>query len=137
MKLTTNRLRKGIQCTEKSYTCHRRFVANFIHKLFLKSFGIKLYQVPVGIPKRFKIRRHFCTFPKLSRILSAYRRLFMITVLFSLFRYYLVNGLPVCEADWQKIVKSNMAAATAAAAAGNGGAPVRKGKVGRPRRSRE
>ncbi|XP_012275255.1 LIM/homeobox protein Lhx9 [Orussus abietinus] len=50
-------------------------------------------------------------------------------------RYCLLSGAPVCETDWHKIVKSS--SVTAAAAAGNGGAPVRKGKVGRPRRSRE
>ncbi|XP_029176992.1 LIM/homeobox protein Lhx9-like [Nylanderia fulva] len=50
-------------------------------------------------------------------------------------RYYLLSGSPVCESDWNKIVKSGVTAATAAA--GNSGAPVRKGKVGRPRRSRE
>ncbi|XP_043271166.1 protein lin-11-like [Venturia canescens] len=54
-------------------------------------------------------------------------------------KYFLVGGSPVCEADYLKIAKSSGATATstAASAAGNGGAPVRKGKVGRPRRSRE
>lgn len=51
-------------------------------------------------------------------------------------RYYLMSGQPVCEMDWQKAVKAASLAA-ASAGAGNGGAPVRKGKVGRPRRSRE
>ncbi|XP_015591862.1 LIM/homeobox protein Lhx9 [Cephus cinctus] len=50
-------------------------------------------------------------------------------------RYCLLSGAPVCETDWHKIVKSSGVAA--ATATGNGGAPVRKGKVGRPRRSRE
>ena len=54
------------------------------------------------------------------------------------FRYFLVSGSPVCETDFLKLVKSpSVGAAAATAAAGNGGAPVRKGKVGRPRRSRE
>lgn len=54
-------------------------------------------------------------------------------------RYYLLSGAAVCETDWHKIVKSSSvnASGTVAAAAGNGGATVRKGKVGRPRRSRE
>lgn len=52
------------------------------------------------------------------------------------YRYYLLSGSPVCETDWHKIVKSSSLTA-AAAATGNSGTPVRKGKVGRPRRSRE
>ncbi|KAI5635409.1 LIM domain-containing protein [Phthorimaea operculella] len=43
-------------------------------------------------------------------------------------RYYMLAGALVCEQDWQKLMKS---------AGGAPGAPVRKGKVGRPRRSRE
>ncbi|XP_004929219.1 LIM domain transcription factor LMO4 [Bombyx mandarina] len=46
-------------------------------------------------------------------------------------RYYMLAGSLVCEQDWQKLMKS-------ANATGQGAtAPVRKGKVGRPRRSRE
>lgn len=51
-------------------------------------------------------------------------------------RYYFISGTLVCEPDYQKIAKSSSMPVTAAAA-GNGGVPVRKGKVGRPRRSRE
>ncbi|XP_046735899.1 LIM/homeobox protein Lhx9-like [Diprion similis] len=43
-----------------------------------------------------------------------------------------LSGAPVCETDWHKMVKS-----AGVGASGNGGAPVRKGKVGRPRRSRD
>lgn len=43
-------------------------------------------------------------------------------------RYYMLTGSLVCEQDWHKLVKG---------ASGAAGAPVRKGKVGRPRRSRE
>lgn len=46
------------------------------------------------------------------------------------FRYYVVGGSSiVCEPDWQKLMKTT----------GNntGTAPLRKGKVGRPRRSRD
>ncbi|XP_031785618.1 LIM domain transcription factor LMO4.2 [Nasonia vitripennis] len=55
-------------------------------------------------------------------------------------RYYLLSGAAVCETDFNKMMKSSpvaVAAAAAAAATGNGGMPTRKGKVGRPRRSRE
>lgn len=41
-------------------------------------------------------------------------------------RYYMLSGSLVCEQDWQKLLKSTAAAPT-----------VRKGKVGRPRRSRD
>ncbi|CAH2233994.1 jg9897 [Pararge aegeria aegeria] len=44
-------------------------------------------------------------------------------------RYYMLAGSLVCEQDWQKLMKNTNAATP--------GAPVRKGKVGRPRRSRE
>ncbi|KOB65563.1 putative LIM domain transcription factor LMO4, partial [Operophtera brumata] len=43
--------------------------------------------------------------------------------------YYMLAGSLVCEQDWQKLMKSANTATP--------GAPVRKGKVGRPRRSRE
>ncbi|KAL0273943.1 UNVERIFIED_CONTAM: hypothetical protein PYX00_006500 [Menopon gallinae] len=46
-------------------------------------------------------------------------------------RYYLLAGSLVCEQDWHKLLKS-----TGVAGAG-GTATVRKGKVGRPRRSRD
>ncbi|XP_014238623.1 LIM domain-containing protein B-like isoform X2 [Trichogramma pretiosum] len=54
-------------------------------------------------------------------------------------RYYQLSGAAVCETDFHKMVKSSSVAAAAAAAAatGNGAMPARKGKVGRPRRSRE
>lgn len=42
----------------------------------------------------------------------------------------MLAGSLVCEQDWHKLVKN-------ANTAGAPGAPVRKGKVGRPRRSRE
>lgn len=45
-------------------------------------------------------------------------------------RYYMLAGSLVCEQDWQKLMKS-------ANSTPGPGAPVRKGKVGRPRRSRE
>lgn len=45
-------------------------------------------------------------------------------------RYYMLAGSLVCEQDWQKLMKS-------ANATGAPGAPMRKNKVGRPRRSRE
>ncbi|RVE53318.1 hypothetical protein evm_002151 [Chilo suppressalis] len=45
-------------------------------------------------------------------------------------RYYMLAGSLVCEQDWQKLMKSANAGAGPTA-------PVRKGKVGRPRRSRE
>ncbi|XP_060518482.1 LIM domain only protein 3 [Cylas formicarius] len=41
-------------------------------------------------------------------------------------RYYMLAGSLVCEQDWHKLLKSSAAAPT-----------VRKGKVGRPRRSRD
>lgn len=40
----------------------------------------------------------------------------------------MLAGSLVCEQDWQKLMKTANATP---------GAPVRKGKVGRPRRSRE
>lgn len=70
-------------------------------------------------------------------------------------RYCLLAGSLVCEQDWHKLLKGSAAAAAAAAsaaahaaAAGGGAAAgqpasgttttgVRKGKVGRPRRSRD
>ncbi|CAH1391809.1 unnamed protein product [Nezara viridula] len=42
-------------------------------------------------------------------------------------RYYMAGGSLVCEQDWHKLVKSPAPQAP----------PVRKGKVGRPRRSRD
>lgn len=48
-----------------------------------------------------------------------------------------MSGSPICESDWHKIVKATGVGAATAATGGNSGAPVRKGKVGRPRRSRE
>uniref|UniRef100_A0A1B6CPF1 LIM zinc-binding domain-containing protein n=1 Tax=Clastoptera arizonana TaxID=38151 RepID=A0A1B6CPF1_9HEMI len=47
-------------------------------------------------------------------------------------RYYLLAGSLVCEQDWHKLLKGS--AASGAATTGTG---VRKGKVGRPRRSRD
>ncbi|XP_031618797.1 LIM domain transcription factor LMO4 [Contarinia nasturtii] len=44
-------------------------------------------------------------------------------------RYYMLNGKLVCEQDWHKMVKAPVA--------NNSTPPVRKGKVGRPRRSRD
>ncbi|XP_048524607.1 LIM domain only protein 3-like [Dendroctonus ponderosae] len=41
-------------------------------------------------------------------------------------RYYMLQGNLVCEQDWHKLLKSSVATPT-----------VRKGKVGRPRRSRD
>ncbi|XP_058823277.1 LIM domain transcription factor LMO4 [Topomyia yanbarensis] len=43
-------------------------------------------------------------------------------------RYYMLGGSLVCEQDWHKLVKSSNAQANP---------PLRKGKVGRPRRSRD
>nr|CAI5856913.1 unnamed protein product [Callosobruchus analis] len=43
-------------------------------------------------------------------------------------RYYMLSGSLVCEQDWHKLLKSTAAAQQP---------PVRKGKVGRPRRSRD
>lgn len=44
--------------------------------------------------------------------------------------YYMLAGALVCEQDYHKLAKSSLAANTATP-------PVRKGKVGRPRRSRD
>ncbi|GAB0096593.1 LIM domain transcription factor LMO4 [Sergentomyia squamirostris] len=44
-------------------------------------------------------------------------------------RYYMLAGSLVCEQDWQKLIKNTGTAA--------GTPPIRKGKVGRPRRSRD
>ncbi|XP_063229460.1 LIM/homeobox protein Lhx2-like [Bacillus rossius redtenbacheri] len=52
-------------------------------------------------------------------------------------RYCLLAGSLVCEQDWHKLLKGSAAAAAAAGAAGAGATGVRKGKVGRPRRSRD
>lgn len=43
-------------------------------------------------------------------------------------RYYMVGGNLVCEQDWHKLVKTSNATTNP---------PLRKGKVGRPRRSRD
>ncbi|XP_055596558.1 LIM domain transcription factor LMO4 isoform X1 [Uranotaenia lowii] len=43
-------------------------------------------------------------------------------------RYYMLGGSLVCEQDWHKLVKSSNAQTNP---------PLRKGKVGRPRRSRD
>ncbi|RZF42004.1 hypothetical protein LSTR_LSTR003509 [Laodelphax striatellus] len=48
-------------------------------------------------------------------------------------RYYLLAGSLVCEQDWQKLLKGSAAAQANA----TGTTTVRKGKVGRPRRSRD
>lgn len=45
-------------------------------------------------------------------------------------RYYMLAGSLVCEQDWHKLVKGS-------ATAQGQGTTVRKGKVGRPRRSRD
>ncbi|XP_037038909.1 LIM domain transcription factor LMO4 [Bradysia coprophila] len=44
-------------------------------------------------------------------------------------RYYMISGNLVCEQDWHKLVKTSTV--------NNATPPVRKGKVGRPRRSRD
>lgn len=52
-------------------------------------------------------------------------------------RYHLLGGALVCEQDWHKLIKGGGAAGVPGAA-GPGATPgVRKGKVGRPRRSRD
>lgn len=50
-------------------------------------------------------------------------------------RYCLLAGSLVCEQDWHKLLKGSAVASAAAAAAA--ATPARKGKVGRPRRSRD
>lgn len=53
-------------------------------------------------------------------------------------RYYLVSGSLVCENDWLKLVKAS--GGPGGGASGPAPSPatgVRKGKVGRPRRSRD
>ncbi|XP_063976068.1 LIM/homeobox protein Lhx9-like isoform X1 [Diachasmimorpha longicaudata] len=54
-------------------------------------------------------------------------------------KYTLMSGQPVCEPDWHKLMKSSSVASAGGVQTitGNGGAPQRKNKVGRPRRSRE
>ncbi|CAO1338439.1 unnamed protein product [Diamesa tonsa] len=42
-------------------------------------------------------------------------------------RYYMLAGSLVCEQDWHKLIKTTPTATP----------PLRKGKVGRPRRSRD
>jgi hypothetical protein len=49
-------------------------------------------------------------------------------------RYCLLAGSLICEQDWHKLVKGSGVAGGTATNAGTG---VRKGKVGRPRRSRD
>lgn len=49
-------------------------------------------------------------------------------------RYYLLAGSLICEQDWHKLLKGS---GVAGGAATNTGTGVRKGKVGRPRRSRD
>ncbi|KAJ1530720.1 hypothetical protein ONE63_005581 [Megalurothrips usitatus] len=48
-------------------------------------------------------------------------------------RYHLLGGNLVCEQDWHKLMKGGAAAGVPTAATTG----VRKGKVGRPRRSRD
>ncbi|KAL5280540.1 LMO4.2 family protein [Megaselia abdita] len=48
-------------------------------------------------------------------------------------RYYMLGGSLVCEPDWMKLLK-NVTANTSSSGATT---PIRKGKVGRPRRSRD
>lgn len=50
--------------------------------------------------------------------------------LFCHFRYYMLSGTLVCEQDMAKMMKSSPANNSSTP-------PVRKGKVGRPRRSRD
>uniref|UniRef100_A0A0K8SF66 LIM zinc-binding domain-containing protein n=2 Tax=Lygus hesperus TaxID=30085 RepID=A0A0K8SF66_LYGHE len=52
-------------------------------------------------------------------------------------RYYLVGGSLVCEQDWHKLVKGNSGPSATGAANSSPATGVRKGKVGRPRRSRD
>lgn len=49
-------------------------------------------------------------------------------------RYYLLAGSLICEQDWHKLLKGSGVAGGTATGTGTG---VRKGKVGRPRRSRD
>ena len=49
-------------------------------------------------------------------------------------RYYLLAGSLICEQDWHKLLKGSGVAGGTATSTGTG---VRKGKVGRPRRSRD
>ncbi|KAI5704193.1 hypothetical protein M8J75_002848 [Diaphorina citri] len=52
-------------------------------------------------------------------------------------RYYLLNGNLVCEQDWHKILKGNLTSGPGSQNTTTGTTTVRKGKVGRPRRSRD
>ncbi|XP_073987488.1 uncharacterized protein isoform X2 [Rhodnius prolixus] len=53
-------------------------------------------------------------------------------------RYYLLGGSLVCEQDWHKLVKASGGTGAGQSGAAPSPAPgVRKGKVGRPRRSRD
>jgi hypothetical protein len=49
-------------------------------------------------------------------------------------RYYLLAGSLICEQDWHKLLKGSGVAGGTTTSTGTG---VRKGKVGRPRRSRD
>lgn len=50
--------------------------------------------------------------------------------LFEFNRYYMLAGSLICEQDWHKLLKTSSTTNASTA-------PVRKGKVGRPRRSRD
>jgi len=52
-------------------------------------------------------------------------------------RYYLLAGSLVCEQDWHKLVKASGGGPTPQGQAPSPAPGVRKGKVGRPRRSRD
>ncbi|KAI5736178.1 hypothetical protein M8J76_000684, partial [Diaphorina citri] len=52
-------------------------------------------------------------------------------------KYYLLNGNLVCEQDWHKILKGNLTSGPGSQNTTTGTTTVRKGKVGRPRRSRD
>lgn len=66
-----------------------------------------------------------------TKLLSNFRNVYII---FIACRYYMLGGSLVCEPDWMKLLKNVSAANTSSSGATT---PIRKGKVGRPRRSRD
>lgn len=114
----------------------------FLHSTFFSAFNMFFFVHKTSRQAVFSICIHtylscyllsyLCHYYSFTHCSFLFYSLFF-TFVFSFFphfcSYYMLNGKLVCEQDWHKMVKAPVA--------NNSTPPVRKGKVGRPRRSRD